>query len=65
MLNCAEYLLAMGWEHKARDCDCGCLLGNRMLLGAGLNVRREKMLKCLQSWGDVVAPREMWLWWQQ
>ena len=55
----------MGWEHKARDCDCGCLLGNRMLLGAGLNVRREKMLKCLQSWGDVVAPREMWLWWQQ
>lgn len=55
MLHCAEYLLAIGWEHKARGCDCGCLLGSRMLLGTGLNVRREKILKCLWCCGDGVA----------
>lgn len=63
VLNCAEDLLALGWEHQAGSCDCSCFLGSRILWWAALNVRRLKMLKCLQSWGDSVAPRGTWLWW--
>lgn len=28
ILNCAEYLLAMEWEHKAQGCDYVCVLGS-------------------------------------